>query len=180
MSAIIINHGTVVMGLLFTTYLDKAMQKGARTCVVAISSGSSQNQFSLLNLFSVLQFLTNIFFIPYMALRQQPAGSKGTTDKPGKAELPGYAPALGWTGAVIGIGSVIWALAVRPEYGGLTERWQYFVQQTLDNRVFFAFVLDAVMYAAWQAILMDKSAPRSQRFVPFVGLVSYLVKGGRQ
>ena len=179
MSAVIISYCTAVTGLLFTSYLDKAVQKGAGTCVVTISSGSSQNQF-LLNLFGVLQFLTNIFFVPYMALRQQPAGSKGTTDKPGKAELPGYAPAIGWTGAIIGIGSVIWALAVRPEYGGLAERWQYAVQQTLDNRVFFAFVLDAVMYAAWQAILMDKSAPKSQRFVPFVGLVSYLVKGGRQ
>lgn len=126
----------------------------------------------------VLQFLTNIFFVPYMALRQQPPGSRGTTDKPGKAQLPGYAPAIGWTGAIIGIGSVIWALAVRPEYGGLGARWQYAVEQTLDNRVFFAFVLDAVMYAAWQAILMDKDAPKSQRYVPFVGLASYLIKGG--
>ena len=132
------------------------------------------------DLSGVLQFLTNVFFVPYMALRQQPAGSRGTTDKPGKAQLPGYAPAIGWTGAVIGIASVVWALAVRPEYGGLAERWQYAVQQTFDNRVFFAFVLDGFMYAAWQAILMDKEAPKSQRFVPFVGLVSYLVKGGRR
>lgn len=127
-----------------------------------------------------MQFLTNIFFVPYLALRQQPPGSRGTTDKPGKAQLPGYAPAIGWTGVIIGITSIVWALAVRPEYGGLPDRWQYAVAQTLDNRVFFAFVLDAVMYSVWQALLMDRTAPKSQRFVPFVGLASYLIKAGKR
>ena len=80
----------------------------------------------------------------------------------------------------MGLGSVVWALGVRPEYGGLAERWQYFVQQSLTNRVFFAFVLDAVLYSVWQALLMDKSASKSQRYVPFIGLVAYLVQGGQK
>lgn len=130
----------------------------------------------------LLQFLTNIFFVPYLALRQQPAGSRGTTahDDPQTARLPGYAPLIGIAGALVGLGSVVWALGVRPEYGGLAERWQYFVQQSLTNRVFFAFVLDAVLYSVWQALLMDKNASKSQRYVPFIGLVAYLVQRGQK
>ncbi len=130
----------------------------------------------------VLQFLTNIFFVPYLALREQPAGSRGTTvDADEKsAKLPGYAPLIGLTGAAIGVASVVWATGVRPEYGGLAERWQYFVQQSSTNRVFFAFVLDAVLYSVWQALLMDKSAPKSHRFVPFIGLVAHLVQGDKK
>ena len=125
----------------------------------------------------MLQFLTNIFFVPYLALREQPAGSRGTSASgdPESAKLPSYAPLIGLTGAVVGVVSLVWALSIRPEYGGLAERWQYFVQQSTTNRIFFAFVLDAVFYTVWQALLMDKSAPRSHRFVPFLGLVAHLV-----
>lgn len=74
----------------------------------------------------------------------------------------------------------MWALGVRPEYGGLAERWQYFVAQSTDNRVFFAFVLDAVLYSAWQAVLMGEDATKLQRYLPFAGLVAYLMQGGNK
>lgn len=130
----------------------------------------------------LLQFLTNIFFVPYLALREQPAGSRGTTADadPKTAKLPGYAPIIGITGAVIGLGSIVWALSIRPEYGGLAERWQYFVQQSVSNRVFFAFVLDAVLYSVWQALLMDDNATKLQKYFPFAGLISYLLQGGKK
>ena len=130
---------------------------------------------------SCVQFLTNIFFVPYLALREQPAGSRGTTADadPKAAKLPGYAPIIGITGAAIGLGSIVWALSIRPEYGGLAERWQYFVQQSVSNRVFFAFVLDAVLYYVWQALLMGEDATKAQRYIPFVGLISYLLQGGK-
>lgn len=130
----------------------------------------------------LLQFLTNIFFMPYLALREQPAGSRGTVADAdsNQARLPSYAPLIGMTGAVIGVASLIWAVGVRPEYGGLTERWQYFVQQSSTNRVFFAFVLDAVLYSVWQALLMGEDATKLQRFLPFGGLVAYLVQGGNK
>lgn len=120
--------------------------------------------------------------MPYLALRQQPPGTRGTTANadPKSAKLPGYAPVIGVTGAVIGIGSIVWALSVRPEYGGLAERWQFFVEQSFTNRVFFAFVLDAVLYSCWQALLIGKDATKLQRFVPFAGLVSYLLQGGQK
>lgn len=128
------------------------------------------------------QFLTNIFFMPYLALREQPAGSRGTAADADsrQAKLPSYAPLIGITGAVIGVASVIWAVGVRPEYGGLAERWQYFVQQSFTNRVFFAFVLDAVLYSIWQALLMGEDATKLHRFLPFGGLVAYLVQGGNK
>lgn len=130
----------------------------------------------------LLQFLTNIFFMPYLALRQQPAGSRGTAADADstQARLPDYAPLIGITGAVIGVASIVWAVGVRPEYGGLAERWQYFVQQSFTNRVFFAFVLDAVLYSVWQALLMGEDATKLQRFLPFGGLVAYLVQGGNK
>ncbi|KAL3161634.1 hypothetical protein ABBQ32_010489 [Trebouxia sp. C0010 RCD-2024] len=128
------------------------------------------------------QFLTNIFFVPYLALREQPAGSRGTAADadPKQARLPSYAPLIGVTGAVVGIASVVWVLGVRPEYGGLAERWQYFVSQSANNRVFFAFVLDAVLYSAWQALLMGEDATKLQRYLPFAGLVAYLIQGGNK
>ena len=129
---------------------------------------------------SCVQFLTNIFFVPYLALREQPAGSRARADAdPKAAKLPGYAPIIGITGAAIGLGSIVWALSIRPEYGGLAERWQYFVQQSVSNRVFFAFVLDAVLYYVWQALLMGEDATKTQRYIPFVGLISYLLQGGK-
>ena len=130
----------------------------------------------------LLQCLTNIFFMPYLALREQPAGSRGTVaDADSKqARLPNYSPMIGITGAVIGVASVIWAAGVRPEYGGLAERWQYFVQQSFTNRVFFAFVLDAVLYSVWQALLIPEDATKLQRFLPFGGLVAYLIQGGNK
>ena len=120
--------------------------------------------------------------MPYLALREQPAGSRGTAADadPKTAKMPNYAPWIGITGAVIGAASVVWALGVRPEYGGLAERWQYFVQQSTDNRVFFAFVLDAVFYSIWQALLMGDDASKLQRFLPFGGLVAYLIQGGKK
>jgi hypothetical protein len=41
------------------------------------------------------------------------------------------------------------------------------------RRVTYAFVLDVVLYAVWQAVLMPPSAGRL-RFIPFGGLVSWL------
>ena len=55
------------------------------------------------------------------------------------------------------------------------DRWEFFLEAFSLNRVFFAFVLDAVLYSAFQAILLA-NAPPFYRFTPFVGLVAWLVK----
>ena len=118
---------------------------------------------------------TNVFFIPYMCLREQPPGSKGTSSAPRqRARLPPYASIVGGIAGAVGLISIGWALAVRPEFGGLAQRWSFAVEQASGNRVFFAFVLDAVLYSVWQAVLMQE-APAKFRFVPFFGLAGYLL-----
>ena len=71
----------------------------------------------------LLQFLTNVFFIPYLALRQFD-GSKPNTANSGvePARLPPYAAAIGVVGAVVGVVSLFWGPLARPEYGGLADR----------------------------------------------------------
>lgn len=123
----------------------------------------------------VLHLQTNVFFIPYMCLREQPPGSKGTSSGPRQqAKLPSYASIVGGVAGAVGLISIGWALAVRPEFGGLAQRWSFAVEQASGNRVFFAFVLDAVLYSIWQAVLMQ-DAPAKFKFVPFFGLAGYLL-----
>lgn len=133
-----------------------------------------------LPLFIGSEFLTNIFFVPYMALREQAPGTFGTVSEEEankrKPALPSYTKAIAVTAAVVGVTSIVWALAVRPEYGGLADRWQWTVARAQDNRVFFAFVLDAVLYSVWQAVLVPATAPSWQKYVPFAGLVGYLLQ----
>ena len=54
-------------------------------------------------------------------------------------------------------------------------RWQYFVEASTLNRAFFAFLLDAVLYTWFQAVLLV-NAPAAYRFTPFFGLAAWLVQ----
>ena len=60
----------------------------------------------------------------------------------------------------------------------LLHRLMYFNQQMSSNRVFYAFVFDAVLYSVWQAVLLGSvpSATVLQRFVPFLGLAAHLLQ----
>ena len=118
-----------------------------------------------------LQFLTNIFFIPFMARRAAPAQSNS---RRWPSPLPAASRAAGAVAAAVGVFSIYWALFARPgtcfahavercrrqverafsrhacidcaEYGGLAERWEFAVQTTKSSRIAFAFVLDLVLY----------------------------------
>lgn len=128
---------------------------------------------------SAMQFITNVVFIPYLAIRQQPPGSPGTTTSPQEVpdRIPYYAPVMGAIAGVVGVVSLVWAVAGRPEYGGLLERREWFVHAFTTNRVFFAFFLDTAFYTLWQIIFLE-DADRKFRFVPFAGLVAWLLAGG--
>lgn len=80
-----------------------------------------------------VQFLTNVFFIPYMALREAAGrGLGGASPSGAQADrLPGYARALGVVGALVGAATFVWVAAVRPEVGGAAERWAYFTTELL-------------------------------------------------
>ena len=130
-------------------------------------------------------------FLPFLALREQPAGSFGTQptphasagtpsttgDAPEDLRLPYYAPFMGAVAGIVGVVSVAWAVVGREEFGGLTERWNWTVGAFTGNRVFFAFVLDLAFYTTWQVVFLHK-AEGKYRYVPFAGLVAWLLAGG--
>lgn len=64
------------------------------------------------------------------------------------------------------------------EFGGLEGRLDYFASNFQNKRIFFAFVLDALLYSTFQAVLMPKAAG-NLRFVPFAGLAIFLIGGAK-
>lgn len=87
-----------------------------------------------------VMFLTNVFFIPFLALRAAPEplhddSTTSTQCNQDPPALPEWAPAVGSVGLLVGLTSVGWALAARPEYGDLAARWDYFVNEFNTNRV---------------------------------------------
>lgn len=103
--------------------------------------------------FTAIMFITNIFFIPFMALRAGPQppeastatstssssrGSRLRTAKvpaPGSQQLPGWSRALGALGMGLGGFCFAWALWGRPEWGDMAARWAYFQDMAATNRV---------------------------------------------
>ena len=63
---------------------------------------------------SLMQFLTNIFFIPFMARRAAPAQSKS---RRWPSPLPAASRAAGAIAAAVGVFSIYWALFARPGTG---------------------------------------------------------------
>jgi ketosteroid isomerase-like protein len=134
-------------------------------------------------------FLTNVFLPIYMAQRLKPIESQnnrasssvvviddGEPDTVVALNKPWYSGAFGGVAGIVGAVSVCWALAARPEYGGLIERWQWFTDQLGSDRVFWAFAVDSCLYALWQSVLLEK-AEAKYRFVPFFGMASWLIWG---
>lgn len=126
-----------------------------------------------------MQFLTNAFMVPYMALRERLPESVAVQKKEKPKALPSYSKLLGGVAFFIAGVSAVWLFAGRPEYGGLDARWQFAVEQFQGNRAFWAFVIDLGLYSVWQAFLMeDCGAPKKYQYVPFFGLASWLIVGG--
>ena len=125
-------------------------------------------------LWSAAMFLTNVFLIPYMAQRLN--GSEGSKT----AEKGRLARAFGLVGLVVGAGAIAWFCLARPEFGGLAERWDYFVGKVEGDRVTIAFCVDLVLFWIFQIWLMGgvmgkEGKQRLLRFVPFWGLAIWLV-----
>ena len=72
----------------------------------------------------LLQFLTNVFFIPYMALRQFSGRRRPNAAPPGfdVERLPSYSSALGLVAAAVGIVTLFWILLAQSEFGNLADR----------------------------------------------------------
>ena len=85
-------------------------------------------------------FLTNVFFIPFMALRAAPEPLEGTSEvtsvtPPTNAPLAfPWAPITGAISLAVGLLSIGWAVAARPEFGDLGERLTYFQMMFGNDR----------------------------------------------
>ncbi|MEM9218072.1 MAG: nuclear transport factor 2 family protein [Cyanobacteria bacterium P01_F01_bin.150] len=127
-------------------------------------------------IWGMAMFLTNVFLTPYMALR-----SKQSREVPAQSpEKTLLARVFGWTGLVVGTGAIAWFCLARPEFGGLFDRYQYFLGQLTTNRVTIAFCVDLVLFYIFQILLMGaieakNGAGRSLRFIPFWGLALWLI-----
>ena len=126
---------------------------------------------------SLLQFLTNVFMIPYMALRERiPRAALPKSQKERPRQLPSFSKLFGGIGFVISAVSIVWLFQGRPEFGGFDARLQFAIEQFSGNRAFWAFVLDLGLYSFWQAILMGScGASNKYRYVPFFGLAAWLI-----
>ncbi|GAQ77941.1 hypothetical protein KFL_000060060 [Klebsormidium nitens] len=139
-------------------------------------------------------FITNVFAIPYMALRSGRPDADlplqgSDNDDPSWARafarnILGGKKALGIVGLVIGTFMVYWGFFGRADmgFGGIDERIQYFWGLVKSDRVMFAFVWDVILYSIFQAwLVLDSAKSESERglakigAIPFVGLGLYLL-----
>ena len=129
-----------------------------------------------------MQFLTNVFMLPYMALRLLPVSKEQERFRPqlplGPFKWPAYTPLYGVIGGFVGAVCVWWGLAYRPEYGGLADRAAYFVEALKTDRAFILITTDCLLYSVWQWVLMA-DAPMYLRRLPFIGLAAWLIGVGR-
>lgn len=122
-------------------------------------------------------FLTNVFLPLYMTLRLVPPRSPPQGNEiQSSSGLPWYSPLIGGVALAVGSVSVVWAAAGRPEYGDLIDRIHYFSDHASNDRVFWAFCVDAGLYSVWQAWLLGAAGARPwQRFFPFFGMAHWLL-----
>eukprot|EP00850_Spirogloea_muscicola_P015003 SM000111S18826 [mRNA] locus=s111:288299:290780:- [translate_table: standard] len=131
-------------------------------------------------------FLTNLFLIPYMALRLNKPEPASQSESVSPLVALGQAVAsqsttIGLVGGVIGIISVTWAIFLRSseQFGGPAERLSYFLEYLATDRVAYAFIWDLVLYSLFQAWLVldfieSLPAANDQRLWRRVGCVPYL------
>lgn len=127
-------------------------------------------------LWGLSMFLTNVFLMPYMALRLRcpKSNSKKLLHQGTLARL------FGSIGLTVGNLAIIWFCLNRPELGGVISRFNYLGQQMVSNRVTLAFTVDMCLFWVFQIWLMGAVIPvdhrvRALRFVPFWGLAIWLL-----
>ncbi|MBP0020403.1 MAG: hypothetical protein J7647_22975 [Cyanobacteria bacterium SBLK] len=119
-------------------------------------------------------FLTNVFLLPYMALRKDPT----ELEHPPFEKKPWRS--LGWISLFVGTVAIVWGVFVHPEAGNLAARVQYFGESFGRDRVTVAFCVDLLLFWMFQIILLRSTnfGDRSRRwlhYLPFLGLIHWLV-----
>lgn len=131
-------------------------------------------------------FLTNIFYLPYLAIRrtQPPPFSKLK-----KTPLLNFAEsrALPVGCVVLLLTSLCWGALARPEFGDFGTRFESFRAVVENDILAYSFVIDTLVFSLFQAWMVSDDASRrkwaDQRLrdrllalsrLPFVGLAAYL------
>ena len=141
-----------------------------------------------------MQFLTSAFLLPYLATR-----SKEDKDHEGSWKRSTIEDVSAVTRVVaenklfpvmmglVGSGSICWGLFARvDEFGTFSARYSSLVDLLRIDRVGSSFLVDLAIFGFFQGWLVDDDAKRrgmesnsplivAAKFVPFFGLVSYLV-----
>ncbi|MEA5462805.1 hypothetical protein [Leptothoe sp. PORK10 BA2] len=141
-------------------------------------------------IWGLAMFLTNVFLMPYMALRlglnlenqpneplNEPLNASNEANISNKGTL---ARLFGSLGLTVGNLAVIWFCFNRPDLGGVLSRFHYLGQQLVSNRVTLAFAVDLALFWVFQVWLMGSVIPvgdrvRSLRLIPFWGLAIWLL-----
>lgn len=126
--------------------------------------------------------LTNVFYLPWLALRQPNPQPPKTALSP--LERLTESRGLPITLAAVVLASVAWAAVARPEFGDLSTRWNSLIALIQTDRLAYSFWVDLWVFWLFQAWLIPDDMARRQwqsqsslwiaRLVPFWGLVVYL------
>ena len=136
-----------------------------------------------------MQFLTNAFFLPYLATRPSEEGEVVALDELSPIERATESRALPLLLGGVGAVAVWWFCNARPEFGGFDERLASLQQLLAGDRLGSSFLVDLGLYAAFQSWLIpddlkrrgvdidsDRARPLLRLgYVPFVGLIAYLL-----
>ena len=136
-----------------------------------------------------MQFLTSGFLLPYLFSRSVETKSevyKEDIDGEVQTLVAEWKP-LGGLLAFVGTASVLWGLFARPEFGDFSERYASFGDLLSIDRVGSSFIVDLVIFAAFQSWFVDDDLKRRGvqekdlsllrnvgKYVPFFGLATYL------
>lgn len=151
-------------------------------------------------------FLTNIVFLPYLALRSPSASGSNTPETSLQQTEPlpekdhtsfikfGESLLVPVGSLALCIVSIPWALFARPEFGPITTRFDSFISLTSTSDILsFSFVVDCIVFIFFQSALVNDDAYRRSwssqkirnqsvamaKLIPFVGLAFYLIQRSR-
>jgi len=135
-------------------------------------------------------FLTNLFFIPYLASRGDGSSQKDEDWPPSRFDQAMASPSVGVIGGLVGAASIAWLLFAYAEFGAPEGRLSRLAAYVASDRPAFAFCVDLILYAFFQIYLLRDPAAQGigsgrgssrdsnpLRFVPFFGLAWYVAAG---
>ena len=129
-------------------------------------------------------FLTNVFYLPWLAFRQ-PNPQPPQTEL-SRLERLAESRIFPLTLSGVVLLSVGWAMVARPEFGNFSARWDSLLQLINSDRLAYSFWIDLLVFWLFQAWLVPDDMARRKwhdrgilwiaRLIPFWGLVFYFLR----